>query len=579
MIRQIVRLVPDEYRPLLPRYAAALIVLGVAQGVAYILLAPLLEDVFADRLGRAGWWLAAIVAAFAVVAAASFLQAQIGLRIGVALMRHLQMRLGDHLGAMQLGAFGPSTSGQASRLITSSTREVMGVPAHLLTPLVTAVLVPATVAIGMVFIDWRISVAMVASAPVLYLVNRWGGALFARATHGQHQAAAEANSRVIEFAQAQPVLRAFGAGDSGTRALRAALREQGRATTRAIGASVPGLVIFSFVVQLTFIPLVWLVLSLATSGDISVPVAIALIVVSSRFVEPLNQAAELSTAIRRALVAVNKINKFLDGPVVAEPAEPATPADAGIRFEDVTFGYRPGEKVLNGVSFAAAPGTTTAVVGPSGAGKTTVLRLAARFYDAGAGRIALGDRDVRDLASETLLGQVSLVFQDVYLFDQSVLDNIRVGRPDATDDEVREAARIARVDEMVARLPDGWDTRVGEGGTALSGGERQRISIARALLKNAPVVLLDEATSALDPQNEAAVVRGIRELTEGKTVLVVAHRLPTIRHADQILFLDGGEIVERGTHDELLAAGGRYAVFWSERSRAAGWRLTAGARA
>ncbi|MGW0181482.1 ABC transporter ATP-binding protein, partial [Nocardia sp. NPDC003345] len=504
MIRQIVRLVPDEYRPLLPRYAAALAVLGVAQGIAYVLLAPLLEEVFADRLGRAGWWLAAIVAAFAVVATASFLQAQIGLRIGVALMRHLQMRLGDHLGAMQLGAFGPATSGQASRLITSSTREVMGVPAHLLAPLVTAVLVPATVAIGMLFIDWRISVAMVASAPVLYLVNRWGGALFARATHGQHQAAAVANSRVIEFAQAQPVLRAFGANDSGTRALRAALREQGRATTRAIGASVPGLVIFSFVVQLTFIPLVWLVLSLATSGDISVPVAIALIVVSSRFVEPLNQAAELSTAIRRAMVAVNKINKFLDGPVVAEPTAPAEPADAGIRFEGVTFGYRPGENVLTDMSFVAAPGTTTAIVGPSGAGKTTVLRLAARFYDAGAGRIALGDRDVRDLTSETLLGRVSLVFQDVYLFDQSVLDNIRVGRPGATDDEVREAARIARVDEMIARLPDGWDTRVGEGGTALSGGERQRISIARALLKNAPVVLLDEATSALDPQNEAA---------------------------------------------------------------------------
>ncbi|MEU4311477.1 ABC transporter ATP-binding protein [Nocardia sp. NPDC024068] len=579
MIRQIVRLVPDQYRPLLPRYGAALIVLGIAQGIAYVLLAPLLEDVFADRLDRAGWWLAAIVGAFVVVAAASFLQAQIGLRIGVALMRHLQMRLGDHLGAMPLGSFGPATSGQASRLITSSTREVMGVPAHLLTPLVTAVLVPATVAVGMLFIDWRISVAMVASAPVLYLVNRWGGDLFARATAGQHQAAAEANSRVIEFAQAQPVLRAFGADDSGTRALRAALREQGRATTRAIGASVPGLVIFSFVVQLTFIPLVWLVISLATSGDISVPVAIALIVVSSRFVEPLNQAAELSTAIRRAMVAVNKINKFLDGPVVAEPAEPAQPADAGIRFEDVTFGYRPGETVLNAVSFAAPAGTTTAIVGPSGAGKTTVLRLAARFYDAGSGRIVLGDRDVRDLASETLLNQVSLVFQDVYLFDQSVLDNIRVGRPGATDDEVREAARIARVDEMVARLPDGWDTRVGEGGTALSGGERQRISIARALLKNAPVVLLDEATSALDPQNEAAVVRGIRELTQGRTVLVVAHRLPTIRHADQILFLDDGGIVERGTHDELLAADGRYAAFWSERSRAAGWRLTAAARA
>ncbi|NEW44770.1 ABC transporter ATP-binding protein [Nocardia cyriacigeorgica] len=575
MIRQLTRLVPEAHRPLLPRYGTALIVLSIAQGIAYVLLAPLLEDVFADRLDRAGWWLAGIVAAYLVVAVASFLQAQIGLRIGVALMRHLQMRLGDHLGAMPLGAFGPSTSGQASRLITSSTREVMGVFAHLLTPLVTAVLVPMTVAVGMLFIDWRISLAMVVSAPVLYFVNKWGGSLYAHATVGQHQAAAEANSRVIEFAQAQPVLRAFGADDAGTDALRTALREQGRATTRSIWASVPGLVIFAFVVQLTFIPLVWLAISLSTSGEISVPVAIALIAVSSRFVEPLNQAAELSTAIRRAMVAVNKINKFLDTPVVAEPAEPTQPVDAGVRFDDVTFGYRSDNTVLEGVSFKAPAGTTTAIVGPSGAGKTTVLRLAARFYDADSGRILLGDRDVRDLTSETLLNQVSLVFQDVYLFDQTVLDNIRVGRPDATDDEVLQAARTARVDEIAARLPEGWDTRVGEGGTALSGGERQRISIARALLKNAPIVLLDEATSALDPQNEAAVVRGIRELTQGKTVLVVAHRLPTIRHADQILFLDEGGIVERGTHDELVAADGRYAAFWSERTRAAGWRLTA----
>ncbi|MGX1763044.1 ABC transporter ATP-binding protein, partial [Streptomyces lydicus] len=204
---------------------------------------------------------------------------------------------------------------------------------------------------------------------------------------------------------------------------------------------------------------------------------------------------------------------------------------------------------------------------------TTLLRLAARFYDVDAGRVVVGEHDVREQPSETLLDQLSLVFQNVYLFNRSVADNIRIGKPEATDAQVWAAAQAARVDEIVQRLPDGLDAAVGEGGVALSGGERQRVSIARALLKDAPIVLLDEATSALDPHSEAVVVRGIHQLTKDKTVIVVAHRLATIAHADQILFLDGGRIVERGTHAELLAADGRYADFWNERSRAAGWRL------
>ncbi|MFD2392809.1 ABC transporter ATP-binding protein [Dietzia aerolata] len=248
----------------------------------------------------------------------------------------------------------------------------------------------------------------------------------------------------------------------------------------------------------------------------------------------------------------------------------------------MTFGYGKNNRddddntaVLHSVDFEAPAGTTTAVVGPSGSGKTTLLRLAARFYVPGQGGISIGGVDLAELGTDAALKQVSLVFQDVYLFDQSVMENIRVGRPGATDDEVFAAARVARVDEIVERLPDGWDTRVGEGGAALSGGERQRVSVARALLKDAPIVLLDEATSALDPQNEAAVVAGIRELTRDKTVVVVAHRLPTIRHADQILFLDAGQVVERGSHDELIALGGRYADFWDKRSTASGWRLEA----
>ncbi|MGV9837901.1 ABC transporter ATP-binding protein [Nocardia niigatensis] len=285
-------------------------------------------------------------------------------------------------------------------------------------------------------------------------------------------------------------------------------------------------------------------------------------------------AGELSRVMVENVREVRGLIAYLLAePALPQPDSPVTPGAPQVEFDQVGFGYGPDKTVLQDISFTAAPGTTTAIVGPSGAGKSTLLRLAAHFHDADSGRVLVGGHDVREQPAESLLGRLALVFQNVYLFDRSVLENIRAGRPDATEAEVLAAGRVARVDEIAERLPDGWHTAVGEAGSALSGGERQRVSIARALVEDAPIVLLDEATSALDPHNEAAVVRGVHELTRGRTVLVVAHRPATIAHADQILFMDGGRIVERGTHVELLALGGRYSAFWCERTRASGWRL------
>ncbi|MFF3027168.1 ABC transporter ATP-binding protein [Microbacterium sp. NPDC057944] len=573
MIRKVLRLVPDPYRGMIPLYLVTIVVFALAQSAAYVLLMPLLEALFRGDLGAAWGWTAGVAAAVVVVFLCGYRQSVLGLRIGTGMMHSLQTRLGDHIATLPLGWFGSATAGRVSRLISSSVKDAMGVFAHLLTPLLTGVLVPAGVAVGMLFLDARVSLAMVVSAPLLYLVNRWGQGVYSRAETRAHTAAEESNSRVIEFAQAQPVLRAFGAATTGNRGLQKALTAQRRVGRGLVFASVPGLVVFSFLVQLTFIALVYLVVSFASGGTLSVPAAIALIAVSSRFIDPLNQAAELSTAVRGAANAADRITELLDTPTLPESDSPVQPADAGVRFDDVRFAYDTGEPVIDGVSFTVPAGTTTALVGPSGSGKTTLLRLASRFYDVGAGRIEVGGHAISEYSSTTLMEQFSLVFQDVYLFHQSIAENVRIGRADASAADLARAAEVARVDEIIERLPDGWDTNVGEGGTSLSGGERQRVSIARALLKDAPIVLLDEATSALDPQNEAAVVRGIHELTRDKTVMVVAHRLSTIQHADQILFLDQGRIVERGTHDELLAAGGRYADFWNERSRASGWHL------
>jgi ATP-binding cassette subfamily B protein IrtB len=248
-------------------------------------------------------------------------------------------------------------------------------------------------------------------------------------------------------------------------------------------------------------------------------------------------------------------------------------AKADVEFVNVSFRY--GEQpVLRDVSFRVPARRVTALVGPSGAGKTTITRLIARFWDVGSGQVLVGGTDVRQLPTEELMSRISLVFQDVFLFDGTLRDNIRLGRPDATEAELREAARLARVEEIVARLPNGWDTRVGEGGSTLSGGERQRVSIARAILKDAPIVLLDEATAALDPENAAAVQDALSALAAGRTLLIIAHRLETVTTAEQILVLDGGQIVEHGRHQELLDRGGRYAALLSQRNRAFSWRLS-----
>jgi ATP-binding cassette subfamily B protein IrtB len=310
-----------------------------------------------------------------------------------------------------------------------------------------------------------------------------------------------------------------------------------------------------------------------------VPESIALIVVIARYLEPFTSISELAPALESTRATLDGIRAVLSAPIMAAGTETRREHDDAprIEFDGVAFSYGGASTpVLDGVSFTLDAGTTTAIVGPSGSGKSTILALIAGLYEPTRGRVLVDGVDVASLDAEARRAASSVVFQHPYLFHGTIRENVSAGDPGAGDDQFSRAVALARVDELTGRLPGGVDTVVGEAGSALSGGERQRVSIARALLKPAPVLLVDEATSALDTENEAAVVDALTADPRPRTRVIVAHRLASIRHADRVLFLDAGNIVEDGTVDELLTAGGRFDEFWRQQRDAAEWRIQVG---
>ncbi|GAA1653433.1 ABC transporter ATP-binding protein [Actinoplanes couchii] len=573
MIRRLSRVLGAPYARPLRMHLAGLIVYAILQGLAFVLIVPVLRPLLRGDVDAALPWVAVLAGTVVACAAAYWIQAQLGYRLGTALSQALHHRIGDHLAALPLGWFTPARVGRVARMSSTGVVDIMGVPAHLLAPLVTSYVTPAVVVFAMIFLDWRLAVATLVAVPLVILVFRWTARLFAATDHAVDAAGVEAANRVVEFAQNQAVLRAHGRSDFDQ--LEAALLEQRAAGRKQLLRAVPGLAAAGLVVQALVTIVLITGVYLATSGPtVDAAALIALLVLTVRFAEPLMAAAELGAAVRMAGNSLARVDELLATPVLPEPATAGTFTTPGtIELDGVGFGYdsRP---VLRDVSLRVPARSVTALVGASGSGKTTVVRLVARFFDTRTGVVRVGGADVRDLTTEQLMSQISVVFQDVYLFDAGIADNIRAGRADATDAEVAAAAALARVDEIADRLPDGYDTRVGEGGARLSGGERQRISIARAILKDAPIVLLDEATAALDQDNEAAITAALTALSRDRTLLVIAHRLRTVQSADQIVVLADGGVAESGTHEELLLRNGQYAHFWNERSRARGWRLT-----
>ncbi|MGK8489339.1 ABC transporter ATP-binding protein [Nocardia asiatica] len=561
MIRTLLRVLGDEYAQPVRRTVALMTATAIAEGLSYALLVPVLRALFGSTPTAARPWLIGFGAAVAGYAVLRYRSDRSGFRVGTTLLRGVYHRFGNRLARLPLGWFTPGRVGEVSVLASEGVLQAMSVIAHLLAPLISAVATPLTIVAVMLAFDWKMGLAALAAVPVVAVIQTWSGRSMAAADAERTERTTEATGRVIEYLQAQPVLRAGGRTAERFRLLDDSLSGLERTARRSMKSALPGVLGLTLTVQAVFTALLALGAYLALGGNIGVAEVLAILVLAARCADPLLSLSEIGGQLRGARVGLAGLDQVLRTEPLPQAAKPIQPVGHSLEFESVTFRHG-GRTVIDNVSLSVPEGRRLAVVGPSGAGKSTLLQLLARFYDVDEGAVRVGGADVREIGTEALMAQYAIVFQDVYLFDGTIEENVRLGRPDATDTEVRTAATAARLDEVIERLPDGWATHVGEGGALLSGGERQRVSIARALLKDAPIVLLDEVTSALDPVNEAAVHQGIERLMAGRTVVLVAHRLRTVQRADRIVFLDGGRIVEQGSHDELLRNGGHYADFW-----------------
>ena len=380
------------------------------------------------------------------------------------------------------------------------------------------------------------------------------------------------SAAVLEYARGLPTVKSFGQGGASQQSMKEAARENRDIRLKIEYGFTPPNCGHLLVLKAASVLLAGTACALCLAGDMEMPVMLMFVFFSFGIfgsLEPVSDSAHVLGVINTAM---DQIDALKESNYIDHDGKEVTLGSFGIEFRHVDFGYD-SRTVLKDVSFIIPEKTSTAIVGPSGSGKTTICNLIARFYDVQKGSVLVGGVDVREFTCDSLLKNISMVFQNVYLFNDTIMNNIRFGRPDATDEEVYAAAKAARCHDFIQSLPDGYGTIVGEGGGTLSGGEKQRISIARAMLKNAPIIILDEATASVDPENEHLIQEAISELTHGKTIITIAHSLATIENADQILVIDSGTVAQRGTHKQLLGQEGIYCEFVRIREEAEGWQI------
>ena len=491
---------------------------------------------------------------------------------GYATTANKRVQIAEHLRYLPMGYFNARSLGAITSVTTNTMENLSGVATRVVMLVTEGIFSTAVMTLALFLFDWRVGMAILAGLLVYFAVNLALQRASEKTTAQKVASDSAVVERVLEYIKGIAEVKSYSLAGKYNRALQNAIDENVAADTGMELKLLPAMFLQSAVARLIDVSVIALSLILYTGGRMELLHCMMMTICSFLLTEGLQQAGTQSSLLRVVDACVGQANEILSLPAMDISGEEIMPHRRALRAENIRFSYerRP---IIDGVTLEIPEKSVTAIVGPSGGGKTTLCHLLSRFWDVDGGRVTLGGRDVRDYSMDNLMKNFSFVFQNVYLFHDTIANNIRFGQPDAPMEQVIAAAKKARCHDFIMKLPQGYETVVGEAGGSLSGGERQRLSIARAMMKDAPIIILDEATANVDPENEKELMEAVGELTREKTVILIAHRLKTVRNADQILVLDKGRIVQRGTHDELAAQDGVYRRFITGRERAVGWKL------
>lgn len=520
-------------------------------------------------------WLAFLIIVLSVLFRylLSYARATLQDSIGAERAAEERVRIGEILKRVPLGYFSKNSTGEILADLTSEFSQLELNGMSMINTVLNGYINFLAILLCLSIFSWQ--------AAVVSLIGAMLSAFALRGINRQSQKSSPVNQKaseslaaaVLQYVRGIPVIKAYGQEGPAFSDMQKAFRDSCKINIRIEKSYIPWNAMHLIVLKLASVAIVWIT-AWNTMQNIT-PLTFLLLMAMFAFfmfggVEAINDSAHVLGMIDTAM---NKIDRLEQAEFIDVAGKDLTIDSYDICFEHVDFGYTKEKQVIHDISFTAHQGTVTAIVGSSGSGKTTICSLLARFYDVNAGSITVGNRNIRDFTCDSLLRNISMVFQNVYLFRDTIRNNMKFGNPNASEEEIIAAAKAACCHDFIMTLPKGYDTMIGEGGSTLSGGEKQRISIARAILKNAPIVILDEATASIDPENEHLIQQAISKLTRGKTVIVIAHRLATIEHADQILVVDKGQVVQKGTHQQLVQQEGLYRRFITIREQAEGWSI------